>query len=354
MKKIGSILTLSLLAAILAVALLPAGPAAAQPTARASGRVVVANRGSGSISVIDALTDELLGTYNLPMSADDALPEPMYVVYGAAKNRVFVGDRANDRVVVYDARDLSVEALVPTGQGVFHMWADPQGQQLWVNNDVDNTSTVIDPNTLDVIATVPTPADLVAMGGKPHDVMLGPQGRYAYITVLGLPTAHDYVVQFSTETFMEVARAEVGKDPHLGLFRQNPFLYVASQNSNQVRVLDRETLAWIADIDVPGAHGAGMPRNGRHFYTTNLPGGGTGALYTIDTQTNAVVGAPVNTPYSVPHNLVLTPNSQKLFVTHSGPNTTVTIYTIAGNDPTPVYAGEVTVGSNPFGLTYVP
>ncbi|MGD8627310.1 MAG: beta-propeller fold lactonase family protein [Anaerolineae bacterium] len=350
MKKIFTILTLSLVVAILAVSLLPASPA----VARSSGRVVVANRASGTISVIDALTDELLGTYDLPMMAGDAMPEPMYVVYSAAKDRMFVGDRANDRIVVYDARDLSVEALVPAGQGVYHMWADPQGKQLWVNNDIDNTSTVIDPNTLQVIATVPTPADLIAMGGRPHDMMVGPQGRYAYVTVLGLPGDHDYVVQFSTETFMEVARAEVGKDPHLALFRQNPFLYVASQGSNQVRVLDRETLAWIADIDVPGAHGAGMPRNGRYFYTTNLPGGGTDALYTIDTQTNTVVGAPVDTPYAVPHNLVLTPDSQKMFVTHSGPNTTVTIFAIAGDDPTPAYAGEVTVGANPFGLTYIP
>ena len=60
--------------------------------------------------------------------------------------------------------------MAPAGRGVFHMWADYRGRQLWVNNDIDKTTTVIDPSTLEVLATVPTPADLVAMGGKPHDV----------------------------------------------------------------------------------------------------------------------------------------------------------------------------------------
>jgi DNA-binding beta-propeller fold protein YncE len=184
--------------------------------------------------------------------------------------------------------------------------------------------------------------------------MLDPQGRFAYVTVLGLPGANDYVVQFSTQTFEEVGRAAVGKDPHLGLSRQTPYLYVVAQNSDLISVLDRETLDLVEEVSVPGAHGAGMPRNGRNFYTTNLPGGGADALYTLDTRTNMLVGAPVPTPYTVPHNIVLTPDSQKLYVTHSGPNTWVTIYTVDANNPVPVYAGEVAVGPNPFGLTHVP
>jgi YVTN family beta-propeller protein len=351
MKTFGTALGVSLIVAFLALSLVPA---AAAGQGRVPGRIVVANRGAGSLSVIDAHTDALIDTFDLPMQPGDATPEPMYVVYSAARDRVFVGDRANDRVVVYNARDLSLEALVPAGAGVYHMWADPQSEQLWVTNDIDNTSSVIDPQTLNVLATVPTPADLVALGGRPHDTMLDPQGRFAYVTVLGLPGDQDYVVQFSTETFEEVGRAAVGKDPHLGLFRQTPHLYVAAQNSDLISVLDRETLELVSEIHVPGAHGAGMPRNGRYFYTTNLPGGGADALYTIDTHMNMVVGAPVSTPYSVPHNIVLTPNSQKLYVTHSGPNAVVTIYTTDGNNPVPVYAGEVTTQLNPFGLTYVP
>jgi DNA-binding beta-propeller fold protein YncE len=352
MKKLFTIVALTLVVVALTAAYLPSGTALAASESLSAGKIVVANRGSGTISVISTLTDEIMGTYDLP--AGDYMPEPMYVVYTPAKGRVFVGDRANDRVVVF-ARDFSVEATVETGAGVFHMWADPQSQQLWVNNDIDNTTTVIDPKTLEILATVPTPADLVALGGKPHDVILDPTGRYAYVSILGLVGEYDYVVQFSTQTFQEIGRAAVGKDPHLSLARQNRLLYVPSQGDDAVFVLDRVTMELLTVIPVPGAHGAGMARNGKFFYTSNLPGGGTGGLVTIDTQTNTVIGEATDTPYPVPHNIALTPNSHKLYLTHSGGAADkVTVYTMTGTDPVPVLAGEFTVGLNPFGLAYVP
>ncbi|MCA9726979.1 MAG: YncE family protein [Candidatus Eisenbacteria bacterium] len=204
-----------------------------------NGSFVIANRGSGTISVVDERTQEVR-TITLPAGPGEPTPEPMYVVYN--RGRVFVGDRANSRVAVFDARTYDPEGTAPTGNGVFHMWATPTGRQLWVNNDVDNTTTVIDTRDLSVIATVDTPADLVAMGGKPHDVIVGPFGRLAYVSVLGVAGDDDYVVQYDTRHFREVGRAAVGKDPHLSLARQHDRLYVPCQNSDVVIVLNRFTM----------------------------------------------------------------------------------------------------------------
>jgi DNA-binding beta-propeller fold protein YncE len=319
----------------------------------ASGRVVVANRGSGTISVIDSRTDGVVGTYDLPADAGEPAPEPMYVVYTSTHHRVFVGDRANNRVAAFDAASFTMDGTVAAGNGVFHMWANPQGSQLWVNNDIDKTTTVIDPANLTVITTVATPPDLVAMGGKPHDVILGPMGEFAYVTVLGVMGDNDYVVQYDTGSFEETGRAPVGKDPHVSLARQHDRLYVPCQNSNVVIVLNRFTMEEITRIDVPGAHGAGMTMNGRYFYTANLTGGGANALYTIDTRQNDLVGDPVDSPYEVPHNIALNPSGTKLYLTHSGASDKVTIYEIGGGSPVPEYTSEVTVGLNPFGLAYV-
>jgi hypothetical protein len=77
--------------AALLLATLLAGLAPAAQAASARGRFVVANRGSGSISVIDAKSWQLIDTVMLPPG--DAQPEPMYVVYTAAVSRVWVGDR---------------------------------------------------------------------------------------------------------------------------------------------------------------------------------------------------------------------------------------------------------------------
>jgi len=225
----------------------------------AHGKIVVTNRGSASISVIDVKTDTITGTYALPDNG-----EPMYVVHSSAYRRMFVGDRTNDRVVVFDDEDFEIQTTISTGDGVFHMWGDPSAKQLWVNNDGDKTITVINMKTLAVVTTIPTPADLVAIGGKPHDVVLDPASRFAYITMIGLP-GPDVVVQYSTATFSEVGRTAVGEDPHLSLARQNHLLYVPCQNTNNIFVLDRDTLALIVPpLPIPSVHGAGMARNGKH------------------------------------------------------------------------------------------
>ena len=333
------------------------------PTAQAHGehsqhghhsqdKFVIANRGSGTISVIDADSYDVIGTYDLPAAEGEPTPEPMYVVYN--RNRVFVGDRANDRVVAFDPRSFEVEGTVPAGDGIFHMWANATGKQLWVNNDIDNTTTVIDTRNLSVITTVDTPADLVAMGGKPHDVIVGPHNRFVYVSVL-TAAENDYVVQYDAQSFEEVGRAAVGKDPHLSLARQHNRLYVPCQGSDVVIVLNRYTLDEMTRIDVPGAHGAAMAPNGKHFYTANLPGGGTDAIFTIDTRRNRTVGEAVDSPYPVPHNLALDQSGRTMFLTHSGGTADkVTIYSVRGAGKKVRYASEVTVGLNPFGVAYVP
>lgn len=337
----------------LAAAPLRKGQESFETAARApKGKIVIANRASGTISVLDAASDRITGTYPLPAGA--RMPEPMYVVY--ARDRVFVGDRANNRVAVFNPRTFAVETTVPAGAGIWHMWADPFDHQLWVNNDIDKTCTVIDVSTLTVLATVPTPADLAAVGGRPHDVILDPvNGDFAYVTMIGVAGAFDYVVKFSTTTFAEVGRAAVGKDPHLSATAMNDVLYVPCQNSNVVQVLRRDTLATVTSLPIPGAHGAGMAADGHTFYTTNFTGGGTDGLWAINTHTHSIVGEAVDTPFAVPHNLALTPgwNNRKLYVTHSGATASqVTVYKLKGRQP--VFHKTIAVGFNPFGLTYVP
>lgn len=303
-------------------------------------RVVVANRASGDISVVNAKTDALIATYPMPDNG-----EPMYVVHVRSAHKVFVGDRANNRVVAFNERNFNVEGIIPTGNGVFHMWASPQGNQLWVNNDIDNTTTVINPNSMQVIATVQTPADLVAMGGKPHDVVV--TRNAAFVTVLGVAGTNDYVVKYSASQFCEVARAAVGQDPHVSFTRNNRLLYVPCQNSNTVFVLQRSNLNQVTTIPFDGAHGAGMSNGGEFFYTADISGNRLGA---ISTSSNSLIGTLPSTPFSTPHNLAINRNDCKLYVTHSGGTADkLSIYHLT---PLPVLESSLTIGTNPFGLTY--
>jgi DNA-binding beta-propeller fold protein YncE len=313
-------------------------------------RIVVANRSSGSISLIDPRTDEVVETLSLPSGPN--FPEPMYIVH--SRKRLFVGDRANSRVVVFNLRHHFIEELIPAGAGIFHMWGDSFDRQIWVNNDIDNTSTVIDPITLEVLATVPMPPDLTAIGGKPHDVIVDPLlGQFAYISMIGNAGPNDYVIKFSTRTFQEVGRAAVGKDPHLAASKHDKLLYVPCQNSNTVAVLNRATMRQIDATPIPGAHGARLSNNGKVFFTTNITSSGPTGLYAIDIRSNNVIGS-VNTPYATPHNVMLTANGHKLYLTHSGATSNkVTVYKVFAGRSVPVLIGEVTVGFNPFGIALI-
>jgi DNA-binding beta-propeller fold protein YncE len=321
------------------------------PQAKAFGNIVTANRASKNISVIDTRTDKVSGTYSMPDNG-----EPMYVVWSPSTQTVWVGDRSNDKVVIFDANDFSIKGSVPAGKGVFHMWAQPNSDELWVVNDIDNTISVINMRTMQNEATIPLPEDLVAQGGKPHDVITGPFGRSAYVTMLGFSSENDYVVHYDMLTHRELNRAPVGKDPHLSLHpRVNQQLYVPTQNSNSVFVLNRFTLDEITVLDIPGAHGAGMAWNGKTFYTTNLPNGGADGLFSIDTRSNNILSS-IDTyegnMLPIPHNIALTPKGKKLYVTHSGgASNRVTVYHTKKNGDLK-FITEIEVGFNPFGLAY--
>lgn len=305
-------------------------------------RVVVCNRASRDISVIDAANNTVIATYPMPDNG-----EPMYAVHVRQAKRVFVGDRANDRVVAFDEDDFSVEGYACTGAGVFHMWAARNGSQLWVNNDIDNTTTIINPHNLNVIGTANTPADLVALGGKPHDVVVNGPGTAAWVTVLGVQGSNDYVVKYNAQSCQEVGRAAVGKDPHVSFTRFNNFLYVPCQNSNAVYVLRRGNMSLVTTIPFDGAHGAGMANNGQHFYTADLPGNRLGV---INTSSNSLVGSGTGTPFPVPHNIALNRTDDKLFLTHSGATADqLSIYDV---NPSPNFVTSLTLGTNPFGLVY--
>ena len=318
------------------------------------GSMVIANRNSGTISVIDVKTDEVVRMVLLPQRDGEPTPEPMYVVSTRTwRDRlVWVGDRANDRVVVFDARTYDVVDVVPCGDGVFHMWAHPWRNQLWVVNDVDKTVTVIDTSDRAVITTIPMPADLVDGGAKPHDVVFGPFGIFAYVTFLDTPDPNqDAVVQFDTFGFREWERADVGEDPHLSFNWRTWEVYLPCQGADAIYVLNAFTLEQFEIIDAPGAHGAITSGNAKRFYSTNLPGGGPSGVYAVNTKKLEAIGE-ADTPDTIPHNVALNRNGRKLYVTHSGPNQTVSVFKTMKSGEFQ-FLKSIEVGDNPFGLAFV-
>ena len=329
------ILTAIVMAAIAVVAVAPS----AEASGGDASAVVVANRGSGDISVIDVKTLDV-ETVDLPGEA-----EPMYVSHDTRHDRVLVGDRASSTIVALDDETYAVVGSVDVGDGVFHQWLDVGRRQLWVVGDTSNTVTVVDSRELEVLATIDIPSDLTSQGAKPHDVFIS--GRHAFVSLLGFDDGSGVVLRYSTRTFAETGRIDTGADPHL--FIDGGRLFVASQSSSTVSSYLTSTLAPVGSIDVPAAHGIFITSR-NEVLVSNISGGGDDAVFELNSGLSLVVST-VDTAVATPHNLTVD-DERQAWLTHSGATADqVSVIQLDRHGFGAV--AQVTVGTNPFGLAFV-
>jgi DNA-binding beta-propeller fold protein YncE len=294
--------------------------------------VIVTNRGGASLTVIDAKTDAVKQTVAIPGS------EPMYVVHVKQTDRLYVGDRAQNKVHVLHPSTFNIEASIDVGRGVSHMWADAKGEQLWVANDVDNTISVIKLSDRSVRT--------LSLQDKPHDVFLTADGKTAYVSLL-VPNAPDKVLIFDAQTLTQTSQVNVGEDPHLFFVEQDQKLYVANQEGG-LNVFQRN-LQPDYSLDLAGAHGIFASRSGTHVFMTNISGR---QLYSLNTPSKALAEPALNLTVNTPHNLVVNGDDKKLFVTHSGAAANqVTVYNIDAQGKLS-FSKALTAGTNPFGIAY--
>ena len=312
--------------------------------------MLVANRSSGSISQIN-LSDNSVQNFALPTATNPS--EPMYITYSPSNEMVYVGDRANNRLVIYSPTDYTTSVgQVSVGAGIFHMWGDRYHNQLWVNNDIDKTVSVVNMLNSSVITTFSTPADLNALGGKPHDVFINPDDPFAYVTMLGVDGDSDWIVKYSTQTFTEVDRVEVGNDPHVSYSPSRDMIYAPTQGGGGVSVIDGTLFDVVDFISVPNSHGAWLSHDESTFYTTNISDLGVDGLVSI-VPTTLSVNDSVGAPFSTPHNVITNLTDDWLYLTHSGAgNNRVSIYDVS-NPASPVFLTSVTTELNPYGIALI-
>lgn len=133
----------------------------------AGSRVYVANSGSDSVSVIDAVSNTAINTV-----AVGSVP------YGVAVNpqdsTVYVGNYRGNSVSVIDAMSNIVIKSVPVGDAPYGIAVNPQGSQVYVANSGSGSVSVIDAISNIVIKNV-------AIGNSPHGVVVNPQGTQVYV-----------------------------------------------------------------------------------------------------------------------------------------------------------------------------
>ena len=317
------------------------------PLSPTGSRIAVANRGTNTVTLIDTKSER---TIDLILEKGS---EPMYAQNLFFADEIWLGDRGNNRVIVYDALRLRRKAEIPTGKGVFHMWNNGTLGQMWVVNDIDKTMTVIDLRTKQVLATVPIPTDL-ATNFKPHDVTVTSES--AIISLLGANGSDEgWLIKYSGKSFQETNRVKVGGDPHLFYWGfSNSLLYVATQIDGKVLRMDPSTLELLGEIDIPGAHGIWADESETNLYVTDIESSdGKNSVYTIDLASFSLVpGTPADAPLPFPHNVMVSLDNKKLFITHSQDSEFTSIYDL-DKTGVPEDSRIVKTGATPFGIMLV-
>lgn len=111
------------------------------------GRLFVGNVGSNDVTVLDPETGRMLAT--VPVGE-----RPYGVAF--AQGRAFVTNQYENTVSVIDLADFSHEAKISAGDYPEGIDATPSSSAIVVANWFDNTVTVIDANTLDVLHDIET------------------------------------------------------------------------------------------------------------------------------------------------------------------------------------------------------
>lgn len=125
----------------------------------------------GSITVMDGTTN---ATKDIPDATTGASASPFAVAVNPVTNRVYAANLFQDTVTVVDGSTDEVIATVPTGRSPTALAVNPTTNRIYVANDDGNTITVIDGATDRDVATIP-------VGPNPDSVAVNPVTNKVYV-----------------------------------------------------------------------------------------------------------------------------------------------------------------------------
>ncbi len=305
----------------------------ATPGAALAQDAYVANYGSGTVSVLDTQTNQVVGA---PIGVGTE-PEAIAIIPNG--KYAYVVNNGSDDVSVIDTETNQVAGSIEVGSEPVAIAITPDGESAYVVNSGSNDVSVIDTQTNQV-------AGSVELGKRPWGIAITPNGKRAYVSVDG-PQA---VAVIDTETNQVIgAPIGVGTTPiPIAITPDGKRAYVANYEENSVSVIDTETNAVIGSPIKVGIEpwGISISPDGRRAYVANEQ---EESVSVIDTETNAVIGAPIKVG-SEPYVVTITPDGKTAYVANFGTDTVSVIDTQTNE----VEGSPITVGDAPAAVAIPP
>jgi YVTN family beta-propeller protein len=315
---------------------------------------VANNKVPGTVSVVDPSSNTVLKTILVGGG------HPTRLASSPDGTRVYVNNREGDFVSVIDTESNTVLASVPVGKEPEFSTITPDGSELYVSNNDENTVSVIETAGNTILATIPVSDNprfinatldgkYVYVGGRdsnkvdvievashsviksiqvgsyPTGMVLSPDGSRIYICVWG----DDALATIDLATQSLIATTPVGNSPvNLNISPDGTKVFVVNHDDGTVSIVD------VTQLEA---------NNNTATTNNNLL---CSLLKICDQDQDADSSHPVLATLAVgptPWEIVVSPDSQKAYISPSNSNSTVII-----DVPTLSVSNTIPVGTGPY------
>jgi YVTN family beta-propeller protein len=293
------------------VGLFPEG-VASSPDGR---RFYVANKGNGTVSMIDAVRKRVLATTPIDRQS---LVQVQGVSVSPDGRWIYVAGADRGVSVLHSGTNVVVATLtIPAGDGTRAnpqgIAVSPDGRLLYVADDREGGGvTVLEPDTGLIVATA-----ALGPGTFPQGVAPLPDGSGAYLAFASA-SGPGTVALFELGSGTLASTIQVGLDPcGMAISPDGAHLYVGNRGSHTVSVIATATGKEVATIPVGTSPCAlALSSDGSRGYVANR-GSDTVSVFDLDSwQLTATI--PVG---PTPTGVAISPDGSRAYVTCSGGNT---------------------------------
>jgi YVTN family beta-propeller protein len=274
---------------------------------RAQSRLLVAEKGSQSLAIVDPAAGKVLASvpeggitgHEVIASADGKLAfVPIYGNSGVGKpgtdgTKIDVIDIATHKIVGSIAFDHGVRPHCPM--------IGPKDGRLYVTTEIDKTITIIDPKSLKIVGTLPT--------GQPesHMLALSHDGRRAYTANVGPGTVS--AIDIAARKVLKIIPIS-SNTQRISISPDDKWVFTADQTKPQMAVIDTSTNTVANLVPMEGIGYGSAPTPDGRWLLVALPDQNKVAVVDLKTMQVARTVSVSNYPQEV----LVSPDAKSAYV----------------------------------------
>lgn len=196
-------------------------------------RIYVANESSNSVTVIDAVTFQVIATVDAKSHSTHDL------ALSRDGKSLFATNLASGRLSVIDTEALETIASIPTGSRSHVVTLTNDNRFAWVANIAENNISIVDTASYRILGTIP-------VGKGPTGLTFSRDGRFAYVSNQGDKSVN--VIE--TASHRIIKSIPVGANPHFLVLGPDGRIWGTNSGGNDIYVIDPATQEKIASFEV--------------------------------------------------------------------------------------------------------